>query len=85
MAAAYTNRGWSYLETGDITRALEDLNDAIELSPEYVRAYENRAKVFDKQNDRTSELADFSAILRISPTNQWAKSQRDALRNAADK
>jgi hypothetical protein len=34
------------------------LNRAIDLSSEYTRAYENRAKAFDKQDDLKSELAD---------------------------
>jgi tetratricopeptide (TPR) repeat protein len=60
--------------------ALRDLNRAIDLSPEYTRAYENRAKAFDKQDDLDNELADLEVILRIAPTNHWAKNQRDEVR-----
>jgi len=76
----HNNRGWAYLETGDTDNAIRDLNDAIDLSPEYTRAYENRAKALDKRNDLHGELADLEVILRIAPTDPWAKSQRDDVR-----
>ncbi len=77
VANPYNARGWAYLDMGEYDKALPDLNRAIELLPEFVRAYENRAKLFDKTNDLRSELADLDMILRISPSSQWAKGQRD--------
>jgi len=84
LATTYNNRGWAYLESADIENALRDLNRAIDLSSEYTRAYENRAKAFDKQDDLKSELADLELILRIAPTNQWAKTQRDEVRKRSE-
>jgi Tfp pilus assembly protein PilF len=77
--APRNNRGWAYLETGDVQHAIRDLSHAIELAAEYARAHENRAKAFDKQNDLHNELADLEDLLRMAPDNQWAKDQREAV------
>ena len=44
-AAFYRNLGLAYIEHGDSQRAILDLNEAIRLEPDYMRAFANRARV----------------------------------------
>ena len=44
-ANAYNNRGNAYRETGDLDKAIQDFNTAIDLNTEYAKAYNNRGRV----------------------------------------
>ena len=45
-AAAYTNRGKAYQNTGDFDLAFQDHTAAIKLKPDYADAYFNRGKMW---------------------------------------
>jgi len=47
---AYNWRGMAYDDLGDLEKALADFNRAIQISPNYADAYNNRGEVFRKKN-----------------------------------
>ena len=45
----YNNRGVTYLVKDEVARAIEDLNKAIKLKPDYAEAYYNRGVVWSQR------------------------------------
>ena len=43
MAPAFNGRGYAYLRTNQVDRAITDFSDALRLDPNYVNAYQNRS------------------------------------------
>ncbi|SVD90979.1 uncharacterized protein METZ01_LOCUS443833, partial [marine metagenome] len=54
----YCSRGNTYLALNQIDSALNDLNQAIELDPQYPSAYFCRSEVFNRIGDKEQEDAD---------------------------
>src|SRR6516165_6133159 len=50
-AAAYTNRGNTYIAKGDYDRAIADQDEAIALDPKLAAAYVNRGHAYEGKND----------------------------------
>jgi tetratricopeptide (TPR) repeat protein len=78
MAVGYTDIGSAYRELKQFDQAKLNLDKAIELEPDNVRARKNRAMLFASQNDASSELAEAATILALSPNDQWARDALDA-------
>lgn len=66
-AVAFNNRGALYGQRGDFARALDDLNQALRLRPDYREAYNNRAIVFARAGHTDLALADYGTVLRLYP------------------
>jgi tetratricopeptide (TPR) repeat protein len=69
LAAAYNNRAYTYMKLGNYALALPDLNQAIELRPDYTNALMNRGDIFNYyyQIDRTRAVADYDRVLAADP------------------
>lgn len=65
LAIGYNNRGLTFLNQGQIARALPDLNEAIRLNPNDARYYGNRAKVHVLKKEFDRAIADSDQSLRI--------------------
>jgi tetratricopeptide (TPR) repeat protein len=71
-------RGYAAHLAGDLERAAADYTEAIRLNPKSVRAYNNRAVVYQSQGDLERAIADFSAAIRLDPTSSRAYQSRAA-------
>lgn len=83
-AALYILRGAHYLITGNFkkldgkegvtekifSRALENYNRAIELSPQNALAYINRAVCYENLGENNKSLADYNKAIEIDPNNK---------------
>ena len=55
MVTAWSVRGTALLELGQIDRALSDINQAVELAPEFPEARNNLGKALHAQGQRSQE------------------------------
>jgi protein O-mannosyl-transferase len=65
IPVAYINRSHYRYNNNQSDRAIEDLNTAIELNPEYSQAYLNRGFIYLKNNDFTKALQDYNRYLDL--------------------
>ncbi|MCF8069398.1 MAG: tetratricopeptide repeat protein [Desulfobacterales bacterium] len=56
---SYINRAWAYAEKGFFSEAISDCNQALKLSPDSVRAYNNRGLTYYKMGESKLAIADF--------------------------
>ncbi len=74
--SAYYNRGFTKFElakfkndTSLAIEAIKDLNNAIASDVKFVKAYQQRASIYDWLGEYSKALADFNYALEISPNN----------------
>lgn len=72
FAPALVNRGWVYVEQGDLTTAELDFADAIRLAPTLPAAYEGQAVVLMDQEKLTEAIASYTNAIRHSVDNKQA-------------
>ncbi len=68
-ADAFYNRGWLYLDKGDLQMAERDYSTAILLDKNHLEAYYNRGLVFAKMNEYTQAIRDFDEAIRLNPAD----------------
>jgi len=56
---SYTNRAWAYAEIGEFSKALEDANHALKISPQNALAFNNRGLVYEKKGDKVQAVRDY--------------------------
>jgi tetratricopeptide (TPR) repeat protein/WD40 repeat protein len=71
-APILNNRAAAYREMGNPRAAMADLDKAIELAPNFGRAYYNRANVFRWLGDNESAERDYRKALELEPSGQTA-------------
>ena len=64
-APVYGNRGWTHYVKHDYARALADLYRALNSAPEFY----NRASMYFDTGDIQRALSDYSAAIRLDPSN----------------
>jgi len=69
-AAALMNRGNAYAAKGDLDKALQDCNEAIQFDPRNAGAYVDRAFILGKKGRHEEAMADYNEAIRINP-QQW--------------
>lgn len=87
-APILNNRAAAYREMGNPRAAMADLDKAIELAPNFGRAYYNRANVFRWLGDNESAERDYRKALELEPSGQTALAANcwlDASSGALDK
>ena len=62
----FSNRGWAYLELGQPRKAISDLDRGIELSPDYTKAYENRAMAHAALKEWDLAIQDYTAAIQAA-------------------
>ena len=55
---------------GNTDKALEDLNQAVQIDPKYPWAYDDRANLYQARGDLERALADSNEAIRVKP--RWA-------------
>jgi tetratricopeptide (TPR) repeat protein len=66
-ATYFNNRGYSYSRENDLSRALEDHNEALRLDPRNVHGHNGRGRVSLEQRDYASALQHFGEAIRLRP------------------
>jgi len=66
-ATAYYNRANAYFSKGDLSNAINDYGEALQIKPQYVEALNNRAVAYRASKNYASAIADYSQVLMISP------------------
>ena len=70
-ALYFYQRGLCYLLADDTAKALADVDQAVQLSPNYVEALFTRAHIYDQSNKQKA-IADLKHIVEIDPRNAGA-------------
>ena len=68
-AATYSNRALAYLKIKDFKNAFSDSNTAINILPDYLKAYHRRAEALFGLGEVVKAYIDAKAILKIEPDN----------------
>jgi len=74
----YNNRGDSLRKTGNVDRAIADLDEAIKLDPNYIGAYWNRGLAYQDKGDPARAADDYKKALSLNPSES-ARKQIEAL------
>ena len=64
-AIAYNNSGKENILKGQNKRAMQDLNKAIDLDPNYANAYYNRGEAFRQLKQYTKAIQDFTKAIAL--------------------
>jgi len=67
LAMVHENRGEMYYNDGDLDRALGEFEKAIELNPEYVRAYDFCGSIHAQNGDLDHAIADYDKAIQLQP------------------
>lgn len=74
--AAYLGRSRAYAHLGNLDKAREDAEAAVEKKPSNAAAYGQRGIVKKLQQKRDEALQDFGEAIRLDPIYSWAYAQR---------
>jgi tetratricopeptide (TPR) repeat protein len=72
LARAFNNRGIAYRDTREYDRAIQDLDEAIRLDPNYARAFGNRGIAYGRKGQDDLALQDFDQAIRLDPNDARA-------------
>lgn len=67
LARLYSNRALAYTKADRLDRALADADRAIEISPDYVFAYDNRGEIKRMRKDYDGAIVDYNTAVRLDP------------------
>ena len=75
-ATAYYNRANAYFSKGDLSNAINDYGEALQIRPQYVEALNNRAVAYRASKNYAGAIADYSQVLMIAPHDVGALTGR---------
>jgi tetratricopeptide (TPR) repeat protein len=70
------------MTSGEKTKAMADLNKAVQLDSKQLVAYFNRGQLHLANGEKANAKADFQAVLALAPNHKEAKTQLDAIAKA---
>jgi len=79
-AFAYANRGLCYLETGDMDKALDDLDIAVQLNLQDAMTYYDRGIVRQRRNELKKAIQDYTRAISHMPDFPEAYINRGSVR-----
>jgi tetratricopeptide (TPR) repeat protein len=59
--------GYAHFELGEFDRAIKQYNRAIEINPDYAKAYNNRGLVYFVKGEFERAILDYSKAIKIDP------------------
>ena len=74
--AAYLGRSRAYVQLGNLDKALEDAEAAVEKKPSNAAAYGQRGITKKLQQKQNEALQDFGEAIKLDPSYWWAYAQR---------
>ena len=66
-AGVHFKKGVSYQEKGQWDKAIAEYNKAIELNPEYSKAYNNRGLAYADKGQYDQAISDYTKAIELSP------------------
>jgi len=69
----YLYRADDYKKLGQLDKAIEDINKAIELMPEETNMWVSRAEIYEAQGEYAKAVADCNKALELYSANKKAK------------
>ena len=76
VAYNYANRAWAKASLDQLDAALQDINTAIKMEPENLSYYENRAAIYDRNNQTLQAIDDLSYVIARTSDNAAAFAER---------
>ncbi len=76
LAAEHAWRGFAYVGTGDVQKAMGDFDRAIGMDPKSDTAYLGRGQVHEMKKDYKAARADLSRAIEINPASSAALAHR---------
>jgi tetratricopeptide (TPR) repeat protein len=80
LSIAFNDRANAYITTGDLDRAMQDLNESIRLNPDYATAYYNRGIIYERKagnesgdaatRDHERAIQEYSQAIRLRPSSK---------------
>ena len=80
LGVAYGLRGLAFLDRGDIPHAIADLNQAVELAPDFAPAYQNRGNAWYARGNYGQAIADYDTTIKLDPNSPSPYVNRAAVR-----
>ena len=81
----YLNSGMEFHQRGDLKKAIDDYDQAIECNPRFFKAYNNRGVARDDRGDHKRAIADYDKAIEINPQADGVYSNRgNAKRKTGD-
>jgi len=65
----YFFRARTYSKLNDFEKAMSDYNEAIQLNPNLIPAYNHRGKIYAKKGDYNQAIADYSEVIPLDPND----------------
>ena len=81
---AYLGRSRAYVQLGNLDKALEDAEAAVEKKPSNAAAYGQRGIIKKLQQKQKEALQDFGEAIRLDPSYWWAYAQRADIYSRSD-
>ncbi len=75
-ATAYYNRANAYFSKGDLSSAINDYGEALQIRPQYIEALNNRAVAYRASKNFAGAIADYSQVLMTAPRDAAALTGR---------
>ena len=72
----HLRKGDSYADGGKLNEAIAEYTKAIELKPNFVEAYNNRASVYTEMGEYEKAVADCDKILELGLNSPWVHYHR---------
>jgi tetratricopeptide (TPR) repeat protein len=76
LAKAYLDRSRAYIEKGDLTAALDDLNTTNRINPRIREVYLARGNIYYQRKDFHAAIAEYDSALKINPKDGETLSAR---------
>jgi len=81
LAIIHRMRGFAYTRFGEYQQAIADYDHAIELSPNYSRAYASRGSAYRHLREYQRAVEDYNRAIELRPNFAWAYAGRGAANN----
>ncbi|MBU1112252.1 MAG: tetratricopeptide repeat protein [Candidatus Omnitrophica bacterium] len=75
-AYIYNNLGFVYYSKGNLTQAILDYNQALNINPNLAAAYNNRGLAYHRQDQLDRAISDYNQVLKINPYDTFAYNNR---------